>query len=398
MRYQKGIPVILAAMVLAGCQASPLTQPAQLRAQTASTQAASGRQVLRADAVVYQQPMPVEVEPNRLIFNAPQPDLRPNQVLMGRSIKEQDFLRRIKAIHADGKRIIADTVPATLFEAFNELDMAGATTVRAPEHISLRSQHFNIGGLVDIVVDLGVKPDFSDAHLRVKDSRLFIRVAPRFDIDTQVRAEYTFVKAGGPQPVTNQEPPLQPVGDFSFTAMRVPAWVGPVPLVFHLNPGTSLKYGAYANGKLIASSQITGQFKASVEMDAAVGETPTVKTDSDYQFDGKMLPPELKLTGVAKARLHLPTLHLDTEIAGLVGPFVEASPYIDGRYQKTVTVAPKQTTVYTSAVSSLGLAIDAGLTPTTLFGKQLARELRFKILDKQIKELYRKEGTDVVPN
>lgn len=384
---------MVSALLLVACQAQPLPSQSSVNLRQQAT-GASGRQVLRADALSFQQPVAVEIEPNRLIFTTPQPGIKPNQVLMGRSLKEQDFLRRARQIHSEGNRLIVDTVPATLFEAFAELDYTGASAVRAPENIQLRSQHFNLGGVVDIVLDLGVRPDFSDAHLRLKDSRLFVRVAPRFTLDAKVHAEYNFLKSRAP---LGNEPVLQPVGDYSFNAVRLPAWIGPVPLVFHLKPGTRLDFGHHADGKLIASTELTGEFKASVEMEAALGESPVTKTDSDYSFDGKMLPPELRLTGVGKARLHLPTLHLDTEIAGLVGPFVEASPYVDGRYQKTLTATPQQTTVFTSAKASLGLAIDGGLTPTTLFGKQLSHEIRLRILDKQIKVLYSKEGTDILP-
>lgn len=389
---QAGILAGVTGLLLASCQVPLATQPtaAPLRAQAAS------RQVLRADVRAFPQPVPVEVEPNRLIFTTPQ-DLHPNQVLMGRSTKEVDFLRRIVRLQTQGNRLIADTAPATLFDAFSELDLAGASTVRAPEFIQLRSQHFNIGGVLDLVLDLGVKPDFSDTELRVKDSRLYVKVAPSFTLDTRVRAEYTFLKTAAPAAL-GTEPPQQPVGDLNFNALRVPAWIGPVPLVFHLNPGTRLSYGHYANGKLIGTTQVNGVFKASVALEAGVGETPVTHSDSSYQLDGQMLAPELQLTGVARARLHLPTLHLDTEIAGLVGPFIEASPYVDGRYQKTLTATPAQTTVRTSVLARLGLAIDGGVTPTTLFGKQLAREIRIKILDKTLKELYRKDSTDVVPN
>jgi hypothetical protein len=166
--------------------------------------------------------------------------------------------------------------------------------------------------------------------------------------------------------------------------------------MFHLKPGAGLDFGHRAEGKLVNTFDIDGEFKAVVELEAALGESPSTQSSSEYRIDGKMLPPELRLTGNARARLHLPTVHLDSEIAGLVGPFVQAGPYVDGNFTRRLTVTPQQTTVFSSVSSHLGLAIDGGITPTRLFGKQLSREIRFKILDKRIKELYRKEGTEVL--
>ncbi|HEY9841389.1 MAG TPA: hypothetical protein V6D23_13095, partial [Candidatus Obscuribacterales bacterium] len=225
-------------MMLAGCQSAPL--PGGLpgvRAQRAvGAQAATNRQVPRPDAFIFQQPVPVDVLPDRLIFTTPQTDIRPNQVLMGRSLTDQDFLRRATRLHAEGNRLIVETVPATLFEAFSDLDMAGVRSVRGPGGVTLQSHHFNLGGVVDIILDMNVKPDFSDAHLRLKDKRLFVRVAPRFEIDSQIRTEYTFFSA---QAQLSPEPVLKPTGSISFANARYLAWVGPVPLVFHLKPGAA---------------------------------------------------------------------------------------------------------------------------------------------------------------
>lgn len=395
---------ILVSLTLVACnsptglnQNTQLPQTTPVRQQTLSKLAvtpASQRQQPRPDAQIFSQPQPVSVEANRLIFEGTQHNLKPNQVLMGRSVSNQDFLRRVRRIQPSGNRLIVDTVPASLFEAFEELDYMGAQSVRAPESINLSSHRFNIGGVVDIVLDMNLKPDFADTRLRVKDSRLFVRIAPRFEMEAKLRSEYRFLNAH----TLPDNVPLKPVGKFSFDALRIPAWVGPVPLVFHLKPGAGLDWGHRAEGKLMVGTQVQGEFKASVEMEAALDAAPTTETDSNYRFDGSMLPPELQLNGTARARLHLPTVHLDTEIAGLVGPFIEAGPYVDGTFVRRLTVTPKQTTVFTSVNAQLGLAIDGGITPTRLFGKDLSREVRIRILDKRIKEIYRKEGTDVLPN
>lgn len=380
--------------LLASCQA-PLNQPQtnvlpnspMLRQQSAQ------RQIQRQDLRVFQQPVPVTVEPQRLIFQGPQPDLKTNQVLMGRSQNNQDFLRRVRSIQPVGNQLIVETTQATLFDAFQELDFSGARLERAATPIALQAHRFNIGGIVDIVLDLGLKPDFSDAQLRLKNNKLFVRLAPKFELDAQVRSEFRFI---GSRPIN--ETPLQPIGNVSFNAARFPVWVGPVPLMFHLKPGAGLDLGHRADGRLLLATELQGDFKASVEMEAALGDSPVTRTDSDYHVDGKMLPPELHLTGSARARVYLPTVHVDSEIAGLVGPFIEARPYVDGQYLRRLSITPTQTTAFSSVNSHLGLKIDAGLTPTRLFGKDLTHELRFKILDKQLKELYRKETTEVLPN
>lgn len=389
-RFFKSFSALLLAASLTACQmpvSNPFVQRNTLQAQSAQ------RQIVQADAKIYSQPVPVSVEPHRLIFSGPQNGLKPGQVLMGRSLKDQDFLRRVRQIHVSGSQTVVDTLPATLFDAFEELDLSGSRIQANTPPIAMQSHRFNIGGVVDVVMDLNLKPDFSDTKIRLVNERLFVRVAPRFEMDSQIRTEFKFI---GIKPVP--ENPLKPVGSVSFNALRIPAWIGPVPLVFHLKPGAGLDWGHQADGRVIVSTDIDGQFTASVEMEAGLGENPVTKTDTAYQLNGKMLPPELRLTGSAKARLHLPTIHLDTEFAGLVGPFVQAGAYVDGHYLRRLSATPQQTTIYTLANSHLGLRIDAGITPTHLFGKDLSKELRFKILDKQIKELYRKESTDVIPN
>lgn len=386
--FKRSVQILLGALVstsvLQACQGqAPLLRnqlPAPLQRQSVT----AFQSTPTAEAQIFEQPVPVAVLPDRLIFEGSH-SFAPGQVLMGRSVNSQDFLRRIEQVQPSGSQTMVLTTPATLFDAFEELSVKGAQAERL-ERISLRQQRFNIGGVLDIVVDVGVKPDFSDTQISLKNKRLNVKMAPTFELDAQVRSEYRFLNAG------NHLNP-KPVGKVDFTAATFPAWAGPVPLVFHLKPGAALDFAHQAQGTLSVGTQLEGQLKVQLEMEAALGEAPSTRSDSSYQFNGSMLPPELRLKGAARARLHLPQIHLDTEIAGLVGPFVEAGPYVDATYQRKLTATPTGGTAQESVRAQLGLAVFGGITPTRLFGKDLSREIRIKILDRQIKELYRKDTT-----
>lgn len=376
-------------LALSACQSAPLPLPSTVtQVQRQSVAPATQRQVVRQQSQVFAEPVPVAVFPDRLVFQGTQHRFTPGQVLMGRSQQNQDFLRRVRSSATQGNTTVVQTTNATLFDVFEELDLAGVRAQRAPERIQVRSQRFNLGGVVDIVVDMGLTPDFSDTRIRLKDSRLQVRVAPRLEIDTRVRSEYRFLN------IQSEAVPLKPVGQVSFTAARFPVWVGPVPLVFHIKPGASLDWGHSAQGNLGVTTQLQGELKAAIELEAAVGERPTTRSDSNYQLDGTMLPPDLKMTGSARARLSLPQIQVDSEIAGLVGPFVQAGPYVDASYRRSLKGTPGNGTVTSLSEASLGLTIDGGITPTRLFGAELSREVRVRILDRTLKQLYRKETTE----
>ncbi|MBF2053065.1 MAG: hypothetical protein IGS03_06315 [Candidatus Sericytochromatia bacterium] len=166
--------VALLSLSLLSCQQVAFVPPpappaAQLQRQLNAPQPVHEQVLSHQETVTFKDPVPVAVEPERLVFQGTQHQFQPQQVLIGRSLQNQDFLRRVRSSRIQGNQVIVETTPATLFDAFQELDLAGPRMVRSPERISLREHRINIGGIMDLVIDLGLTPDFSDMRLKLKD-------------------------------------------------------------------------------------------------------------------------------------------------------------------------------------------------------------------------------------
>ncbi len=370
---------------------SPANVRAQMTAQQAAQQAASQNDItsqtrLQANARLFEQPVPVSVTPDTLIFKNLDTPLEVGQVVMGRSLDGEDFLRRVTRLRSTGNTTYVSTTNASLFDAFQELQVTGVDVPRSPQRIALRSQRFNIGGVMDIVVDLGVRPDFSDARIQLKNSRLKVHMSPRFELDTQIRSELTFLRP--------TQSDLQPVGSVEFTAARFPAWIGPVPVVFRIKPGAALSWGHQASGELIQALNIDGFIKPRVELEAALKQAPRAKGTIQQQIQARMEPVELRFKGNAHARLHIPQIQFESELAGIVGPFISAGTYVDARYQKQVRTPQGRPVEDTEINADLGLSVYGGITPTRLFGSDLTREIRVRILEKNLKKLYHKKNSE----
>ncbi len=363
---------------------SPALVPAPLQAQNARP---APRVDLQQNAQLFEQPVPVTVTPDRLVFDTPL-NLSPGQVLMGRSRNGEDFLRRVVSVSTQGNQTVVTTQPASLFDAFKELEAHEVSLTRAPERIALRSQRFNIGGVMDIVVDLGIRPDFSDAHIQLKDSRLSIEMAPRFELDTQVRSEITFIRP--------TQSDLSPVGQVQFTAARFPAWIGPVPVVFQIKPGAALSWGHQASGSLIQDLNLEGFLQPRLTMEAALKQTPRTTGTLQHQIQAQLNPPALSLKGKAHARIYVPQVQFESELAGIVGPFISAGTYVDGTYRREIRSTQGQALMDTQINADLGVSVHGGITPTSLFGSDLTREIRVKILERNLKNLYNKQTTEPV--
>lgn len=334
---------------------------------------------------LFEQPVPVEVTPDRLRFNE-FVDLQPNQVVMGRSLQGDDFLRRVISVQHQGNQTLVRTQPASLFEAFEELQANQVSLTRSPERISVRSQRFNIGGVMDIVIDLGIRPDFSQAQIQLKNSQLKVDLAPRFELDSQVRSELTFIRP--------TQSDLTPVGQVQFTAARFPAWIGPVPVVFQIKPGAALSWGHQADGRLMQDLNLNGFIQPRVTMEAALKQSPRTTGTIQHQIQATLAPPTVALKGKAHARVYVPQVQFESELAGIVGPFISAGPYIDGTYQRELRSQQGQNLMETSVKADLGLSVYGGITPTRLFGNDLSREIRVKIFERNLRNLYHKQSTE----
>lgn len=377
----------LLALSLSACQSPAAYRTGALIPTTSlRAQQSTPRVSLQQNTRLFEQPIPVAVTPDTLIFEDLSVGLEVGQVVMGRSLQGEDFLRRVVGVQTQGRQTTVNTKPASLFDAFKELQANEVSLPRAPQRVSIRSQRFNIGGVMDIVVDLGVRPDFSEAQIQLKDDRLKVNLAPRFELDTQIRSELTFLK-----PVQND---LSPVGQVTFTVARFPAWIGPVPVVFQLKPGAALSWGHQASGSLVQALNIDGFIQPRVTLEAALKQTPQTSGTIQHQIQAKLAPPALSIKGRAHARIYVPQIQFESELAGIVGPFISAGTYIDATYQREILTQQGQSMVNTFVNADLGLSVYGGITPTQLFGSDLTREIRIKILERDLKNLYKKQTSE----
>lgn len=380
----------LFAVGLVGCQAAPfpsapLRQAPRVVQNIRNANAPrftrqSDHQVREKLGTHFLKDTPVAVYPNRLVFEGQQLAFEKGNILIGRSRRNEDYLRRIEKITVAGGRTLVDTTDASLFEAFDELSLRGLEM--DPDVQGLRKEHrVNIGGVMDLVLDLNIRPDFSDTELHLKDKRLRIKSSPVVQLNTQLRGELRF------RPLLSEVEP-QPVGEVSFTAASFPLWLGPVPVSFTLRPGAALDYGHEASGSAGIGGQLNGEVKATVELEAALNQQPELSSAIQHQLDASWIPPELKLEGSARARVHVPRMQIDLKVASMVGPFVQLGTYVDSSYTRRYSYSSGEKRLYESVQSHLGLAAYGGITPTKIFGKQLSKEIRIKIIDKNLKQIY----------
>ena len=184
------------------------------------------------------------------------------------------------------------------------------------------------------------------------------------------------------------------MGQVSFTVARFPAWIGPVPVVFQVKPGAALSWGHQASGSLVQSLNIDGFIQPQLTMEAALKQKPQTSSSVQHQIQAQLAPPALSMKGKAHARLYVPQIQFESELAGIVGPFISAGTYIDATYQREIRTQQGQSMVDTAINADLGLSVYGGITPTQLFGSELTREIRIKILERNLKNLYQKQSSE----
>lgn len=350
---------------------APQSAPAQL------SQLSQSRSIPHLSTQAFQEPIPVQVLETSLVFKG-QYAFQKGQVLMGRSTQNQDFLRRVRSSHFDGQQTRVETEAASLFDAYQELDVS-ANPSKALERIQIRQERIQFGNL-EMLIDLSIQPDFSQTRIRLKDKQLTIEIAPRFELETQIQNHYRFDNLSAAL-----LPELKPVGKFAFTAASFPLWIGPIPLIFKIKPGAALEWAQQAQGKLSFSTQLEGDLQPTLKLEAGLGETPRLQTDLKQNFKAKINPLQADFRGETRARLSLPQISLESKIAGLIGPYIETASYLDTHWSRL----PQNNQVHESIRSQLGLSIYGGINAGQIFGKNLASQLRVKIIDRDLKEVYR---------
>lgn len=339
------------------------------------------------------------IHSNSMILNG-QTGIKQGDIVIGRS-RGQDFLRQVVGVNQTANQAVLRTQPALLHDAFDEINLRGFEpepgALQAIEQ-KLNRKTYNIGGLLDLVPRLKIKPDFSNTEIRLRKTTLTIKVAPITRITGQIEARFS--------PFSDQTkivnifklPPTQPLGRVELPGASIPGWIGPVPIVFNLTPSVSLDWSSQASGYFFFGAELNGQITTGIEITAKLGKKPTYKTFKDWGFEARLTEPGFKVQGEVRSKLNVPEIQVDTKIAGMVGPFVRFSPYLDGKVKQTTVVKPKGTSVEGSARSDLGLVLRGGITETSIFGFKLAKGLDVRILDKTIKEVYRKDLKEYIPH
>lgn len=428
MKLSALVPALLCSAALTACQSLPLMQPAtppvqrlsRLNASAASAPAVSApdrRQNFRLQARtrVLQEPIlqPLHALPGQLIFRG-QRVFQPGEILIGRSSQGQAFLRRVlKSQESNGQTQVL-TANATLPEAFQELDLSGVTDPEAVKPIELDRRTFQIG-FMTVESALRAYPDLSDVQVRLENGKaLFVRLAPELKLTWDITSRVTLNSASATalpwdssartapmsptqQPTAQTPLVLKPIGQVNFKSFVIVTAIGPVPLTIFIKPGAALEWGHQGSGSLELGGQINGRLKVAVEMKAQnFSQSPDFKSAYDYDYGGLLKDPRLNFTGKILTRLHLPRLRVESEIAAMIGPYVEASSYLDGELVSKITVVGAQKRVNGSAEVHLGLALRAGLSKSDLFGDSIP-EIHKTLFDRRVKQIYKKDLSYLLP-
>jgi hypothetical protein len=385
---------------LSACQGNPLL----------STSTASNRALLRAAKApiaskqtfllskqtrVLNEPInqPLQATPGQLVFTG-QRVFNPGEVVIGRSSQGQAFLGRVLQNRVVGSQTLVQIAPASLADAFQELDLTGINSPEAIKPIELDRRSFQLG-FVTIESALKAYPDLSDFKLRLQNGKaLFVRFAPEIKLTWDITARATLTSAldvpwAGAAPAS-PNPVLKPIGEVNFKTFTIATEIGPIPITIFIKPGAALEWAHQGTGTVELGGQINGRFKAGVEMTARLSQSPELSTSYDYDYGGVLRDPRLEFTGKIQSRLHLPRLRVESEIAAMVGPYIEASSYLDADLTARMTVVGAQKRVSGLAEAHLGLALKAGLPKSDLFGQGVP-ELHKSLFNRRVKQIYKKE-------
>lgn len=387
---------VLLSLSLWSCQfaKTPLLYPSSLQA-AATTPPSSQNFILQTHAHLLHTTAqrPLHVLPDQLVFTSDQ-RFAVGDVLLGRGRNGQPFLRRV--VRSDGQGRVW-TSQAQLGDVFQILDAQASIDPRHIKPIELDRRSFQIG-LLTIESTLKAWPDLSDFRLRIQEGRaLFVRFAPELKLNWEITSRATFST-----PLSGAEllPTLtmKPVGEVNFRNFTIEADIGPVPVTIYIRPGAALEWGHQGIGQLEWGGSLNGRLKAAVEMTARLTEKPDFQTRYEYDYGGQIRDPRLNFDGRVLSRLHLPRLRLESEIAGMVGPYVDTSAWWEGELNARLKVTGQLTQVTGQAEAHLGLGLKVGLPKTELFGEHFNEDIHKTLVDRRIKQLYKKELNYTLPS
>ncbi|PIQ28838.1 hypothetical protein COW36_09700 [bacterium (Candidatus Blackallbacteria) CG17_big_fil_post_rev_8_21_14_2_50_48_46] len=400
MKSAQAASILFGFAMLFSCQSLPLNfqnnlapfSPARITLQSAKPQNFSLNQNTRSLKLPEQRP--VRVLSDQLVFQN-SPHFQVGQILIGRGLDGRGFLRSVLKTETNSSQTLVYTRQAHLTEAFESLDASAIPTAQNLKPIELDKRSFQIG-LLTIESSLKAQPDFSDMRLKIQNGKaLFVRLAPELKLSWEISSRANFSTAQNnllASPI-----PMQPIGEINFKTFSYDTDIGPVPVSILIRPGAMLEWGHQGAGSLEWGGQLNGKLKAGIEMTARVSEKPSFVTSFDYGYGGSMNDPRMNFTGTVLSRLHLPRLKVESEIAGMPGPYIDSSAYLEGDLKARLTLVGNQKKVTGSAEAHLGLALKVGLPKTALFGDLLQDEIQKTLINRRVKQLYKKELSYTLP-
>lgn len=419
MKFSALFPAFCVTAALTACQSAPFLNSAtngpntpQLRAASVQNTAPSRQTYrLQSQTRVLQEPInqPLRALPGQLVFRGTRV-FQAGEILIGRSSEGQAFLRRVLARQEINGQTLVQTSNASLPDAFQELDLSGVNHPEMIKPIELDRRTFQLG-FVTIESALRAQPDLSDVQIRLENGKaLFVRLAPELKLTWDITSRVTLstlnqtapttpwaTQQVSPAPVPQSGLVLKPIGNVNFKTFLIVTAIGPVPLTIFIKPGAALEWAHQGTGSVELGGQVNGRLKVAVEMKAQnLSQSPDFKSSFDYDYGGLIKDPKLTFTGRVLSRLHLPRLRVESEIAAMIGPYVEASSYLDGDLVSKMTVVGSEKRITGKAEVHLGLALRAGLSKSDLFGDSIP-EIHKTLFDRRVKQLYKKELNYTLP-
>lgn len=430
MKFSALFPALCITTALTACQSAPFSSPLSASSLNSATNGANpallrsasvqnnspSRQTyrLQSQTRVLQEPInqPLRALPGQLVFRGMRV-FQPGEILIGRSSEGQAFLRRVLSRpehNEQNGQTLVQTANASLADAFQELDLSGVNNPEMVKPIELDRRTFQLG-FVTVESALRAQPDLSDVQIRLENGKaLFVRLAPELKLTWDITSRVTLSTLNQATPTTpwatQQVPPavapqtgllLKPIGSVNFKTFLIVTAIGPIPLTIFIKPGAALEWGHQGTGSVELGGQVNGRLKVAVEMKAQnLSQSPDFKSAFDYDYGGLIKDPKLEFTGRVLSRLHLPRLRVESEIAAMIGPYVEASSYLDGDLVSKVTVVGSQKRITGKAEVHLGLALRAGLSKSDLFGDSIP-EIHKTLFDRRVKQLYKKDLNYTLP-
>lgn len=283
--------------------------------------------------------------------------LEPGRILVSEPVGEKaphGFLQRIRSKRVEGGAVVFETEQATLEDVFERADIVHEVELKPEQLVSAefhhpgiriepasvsaqdisqgRSYDFNVS-FDKVLLDLDEDEDTVDDQLRIDGSFKFSAgVEMKIKIGTEYLVVPTvehirFLASLEEAAELNLQGTLQQsfekeveVASYSFGAITVP--VGPVPVVFTI----SMKLTVGADGEISATLSASAKQTLSVQVGAEYKRSSGWENLSGFESEFDVPPPELSLSGRARAYAR-PELQI--AVYGIGGPTAAATGFAE---------------------------------------------------------------------